>query len=91
MCIRDRHPGGGSVDVLVGVVDDLKHVGQSILKSISLHVCLLYTSHTGSVIPLDGRVLEGEASVNQASLTGEAEPVRKSTGAVVYALSLIHI
>ena len=33
--------------------------------------------HTGSVIPLDGRVLDGEASVNQASLTGEAEPVRK--------------
>ena len=41
--------------------------------------------HTGSVIPLDGRVLDGEASVNQASLTGEAEPVRKSAGAVVYA------
>ena len=36
--------------------------------------------HTGSVIPLDGRVLDGEASVNQASLTGEAEPVRKSEG-----------
>ena len=39
--------------------------------------------HTGSVIPLDGKVLDGEASVNQASLTGEAEPVRKSNGAVV--------
>ena len=45
--------------------------------------------HTGSVIPLDGRVLEGEASVNQASLTGEAEPVRKSTGAVVYAGTVV--
>ena len=43
----------------------------------------------GSVIPLDGRVLEGEASVNQASLTGEAEPVRKSTGAVVYAGTVV--
>ena len=45
--------------------------------------------HTGSVIPLDGRVLDGEASVNQASLTGEAEPVRKSTGAVVYAGTVV--
>ena len=45
--------------------------------------------HTGSVIPLDGRVLEGEASVNQASLTGEAEPVRKSIGAVVYAGTVV--
>ena len=45
--------------------------------------------HTGSVIPLDGRVLDGEASVNQASLTGEAEPVRKATGAVVYAGTVV--
>ena len=45
--------------------------------------------HTGSVIPLDGRVLDGEASVNQASLTGEAEPVRKSEGAVVYAGTVV--
>ena len=45
--------------------------------------------HTGSVIPLDGKVLDGEASVNQASLTGEAEPVRKSNGAVVYAGTVI--
>ena len=39
--------------------------------------------------PLDGRVLDGEASVNQASLTGEAEPVRKSAGAVVYAGTVV--
>jgi len=45
--------------------------------------------HTGSVIPLDGRVLDGEASVNQASLTGEAEPVRKAAGAVVYAGTVV--
>ena len=45
--------------------------------------------HTGSVIPLDGRVLDGEASVNQASLTGESEPVRKAAGAVVYAGTVV--
>ena len=45
--------------------------------------------HTGSVIPLEGKVLDGEASVNQASLTGEAEPVRKAAGAVVYAGTVV--
>lgn len=33
---------------------------------------------SGNMIPLDGTVLEGEAMVNQAALTGEAMPVRKT-------------
>ena len=40
---------------------------------------------TGNVIPLDGVVLAGEGSVNQASMTGESLPVRKDSGAYVYA------
>jgi heavy metal translocating P-type ATPase len=39
----------------------------------------------GSMIPLDGRVTEGEAMVNQASMTGESAPVRKHEGSLVYA------
>ena len=39
----------------------------------------------GSLIPLDGEVLEGEAMVNQASLTGESLPVEKRPGTLVYA------
>ena len=39
----------------------------------------------GNVIPFDGIVCEGEATVNQASLTGESEPVRKDRGPYVYA------
>ena len=39
----------------------------------------------GGIIPLDGIVAEGEAMVNQASMTGEALPVRKMKGAPVYA------
>lgn len=43
----------------------------------------------GGVIPLDGVVLEGEATVNQASLTGESIPVAKHTDSVVYAGTVI--
>ena len=45
--------------------------------------------HTGNVIPLDGRVLSGEACVNQASLTGESLAVRKAEGACVYAGTVV--
>ncbi|MBR3203896.1 MAG: heavy metal translocating P-type ATPase, partial [Solobacterium sp.] len=40
---------------------------------------------TGSIVPLDGIVLSGDAAVNQSSLTGESLPVQKSEGAYVYA------
>ena len=40
---------------------------------------------TGNLIPLDGKVVEGEATVNQASITGESMPVPKRPGSYVYA------
>ena len=40
---------------------------------------------TGGMIPLDGRVVEGEAMMNQSSLTGESMPVAKRPGSPVYA------
>lgn len=43
----------------------------------------------GSVIPLDGEVVEGEVMVNQASLTGESMPVAKRPGTQVYAGTVI--
>ena len=39
----------------------------------------------GNVIPLDGKVVSGEMTVNQASITGESLPVRKEAGSYVYA------
>ena len=41
--------------------------------------------HMGNVIPFDGEVSNGEGMVNQASLTGESVPVRRTLGSVVYA------
>ena len=40
---------------------------------------------TGGLIPLDGKVVEGEAMVNQSSLTGESMPVAKRPGSPIYA------
>lgn len=40
---------------------------------------------TGTMIPLDGKVIAGEAMVNQASMTGESLPVAKGPGSYVYA------
>ena len=44
---------------------------------------------SGGIIPLDGVVLEGEVTVNQASLTGESIPVAKRSGSTVYAGTVV--
>lgn len=44
---------------------------------------------TGNMIPLDGRVIFGEAMVNQASITGESLPVRKAAGSYAYAGTVV--
>ena len=45
--------------------------------------------HMGSIIPFDGIVIEGQAMVNQASLTGESLPVKKEIDGYVYAGTVI--
>ncbi|MBR3880638.1 MAG: heavy metal translocating P-type ATPase, partial [Mailhella sp.] len=49
----------------------------------------LVTVRDGSVIPVDGVVVEGTASVNEASLTGEALGVMRSVGSSVYAGTVV--
>lgn len=44
---------------------------------------------TSNVIPLDGKVIDGEASVNQATMTGESVPVRKAVGGYAYAGTVV--
>ena len=44
---------------------------------------------TGSLIPVDGTVKDGDAMVNEASMTGEAVPVHKKKGVSVYAGTVV--
>lgn len=44
---------------------------------------------TGAKVPVDGTVISGEASINEASITGESIPVAKEKGSKVYAGTII--
>ena len=44
----------------------------------------------GEKVPIDGRVIKGEALLDQASLTGESDPVEKTVGDPVYAGTIIY-
>lgn len=43
----------------------------------------------GTVVPVDGTVLSGHASINEAALTGESAPVAKSRGSLVMSGSIV--
>lgn len=45
--------------------------------------------HMGNIIPFDGEVLDGDAMVNQASLTGESVPVQRTVGNTVFAGTVV--
>ncbi|MEZ0361991.1 MAG: heavy metal translocating P-type ATPase [Hydrogenobacter sp.] len=60
--------------------------GQAIkVKALDLKSGDLIVVYAGEKIPADGLVQEGDALVNQASLTGESNPVHKKAGDKVYA------
>nr|WP_072536699.1 heavy metal translocating P-type ATPase [Anaerococcus mediterraneensis] len=60
--------------------------GEKILKSLKdVEVGELVVVEMGSSIPVDGKVVDGLAVVNESSFTGESEPVKKVKGSVVFA------
>ncbi|MBR6770650.1 MAG: heavy metal translocating P-type ATPase [Lachnospiraceae bacterium] len=67
-----------------------KREGQELLVSVSeIQAGDQVVVRMGNVIPFDGTVQEGEAMVNQASLTGESLPVRKIENSTVYAGTVV--
>ncbi|MCD8249596.1 MAG: heavy metal translocating P-type ATPase [Lachnospiraceae bacterium] len=68
----------------------LKQDGQEVLVPVhQIKPEDLVVIRTGNVIPFDGIVAEGEAEVNQSSLTGEALSVHKETDGYVYAGTVV--
>ena len=63
--------------------------GEVLLPLTRVHAGDEIVVRSGNMIPLDGTVVEGEAMVNQAALTGESMPVRKTEGATVYAGTVV--
>ncbi|MBP5580144.1 MAG: heavy metal translocating P-type ATPase [Ruminococcus sp.] len=64
--------------------------GQEVLVSVNeVHKGDIIVVRTGSMIPLDGKVISGDAMVNQSSMTGESVPVHKCEGAYVYAGTVV--
>jgi len=64
--------------------------GQEVLMSVNeMRKGDMVVVRTGSMIPLDGKVVSGDAMVNQASMTGESVPVHKTVGAYVYAGTVV--
>lgn len=67
----------------VWVRDTQGMLSQKRLSDVAPSDCIVVQA--GSVIPVDGIVIAGEGEVNQASMTGEALPVRRSQGGAVFA------
>ncbi len=78
-----------SMSLNVGKVWLLKDGQELLVPSTEIEAGDKVVVHMGNVIPYDGLVTDGEAMVNQASLTGESLPVRKAVSGYVYAGTVV--
>lgn len=73
----------------VGKVWLVKDDNEVLVPSSEIEVGDKVVVRMGKIIPFDGQVTDGEAMVNQASLTGESAPVRKCKNSYVYAGTVV--
>lgn len=82
-----------SLDLLLGLrperVRVLRCRGEEIVALKDLKVGDLAVLSTGDAVPGDGRVVEGEAEMDQSAMTGESLPVRRGVGEEVLAGTLL--
>lgn len=67
----------------------LKNGIKSLIKAEEVEENDIVLVQTGEKIPIDGKILKGTASVNEAAITGESVPVEKSPGNKVFSGSIL--
>jgi Zn2+/Cd2+-exporting ATPase len=86
---RARHAVEALLDLAPSTVTIIKENGQeSNVAAAEVNLGTTFVVRPGDKIPLDGEVLNGASSVNQAPITGESIPVSKQTGDEVFAGSI---
>lgn len=82
---RTRTALTGSLAVKVDKVWVVKNGVDTLVDMKDVQVDDLVRIRSGSMIPVDGRVIEGEAFVNESTMTGESKAVMKTAGRIVFA------
>jgi len=82
---RTRTALTGSLAVKVDKVWVVKDGVDALVDMKDVQVDDLVRIRSGSMIPVDGRVIEGEAFVNESTMTGESKAVMKTAGRIVFA------
>ena len=55
-------------------------ITEILIKTVDIQIGDIVIVGTGNTVPIDGHIIDGSASVNEVSMTGEAEPVVKQRG-----------
>ncbi len=86
---RARHAVEALLDLAPSKVTVKQENGQAFdIPAAEVTIGTVFIVKPGDKIPLDGEVVTGISSVNQAPITGESIPVTKQTGDDVYAGSI---